>query len=60
VLLGLAGSVYATLSWSRAGFGNLTPSIMVRIVLPNVLALSLGVEIILSSFFLSVLGIRRK
>ncbi|MGE0405783.1 MAG: glycosyltransferase family 2 protein [Candidatus Korobacteraceae bacterium] len=60
IVLGLAGSIYATSFWGESGFGDLAPSQMMRIVLPNVLALALGVEIILSSFFLSVLGIRRK
>jgi glycosyltransferase involved in cell wall biosynthesis len=59
-LAGLGGSVLAVSEWDRAGFGALNPSHMLRLVLPSVFALMLGVEIICSSFFLSILGLRRR
>jgi glycosyltransferase involved in cell wall biosynthesis len=43
--------------WSSAHFGNLNPAKALRIVIPGVVCLTLGVQVILSSFFLSVLGL---
>ena len=60
VLCGLAGSVYALSDWSSRSFGSLDPVRTLRVVAPAILALALGGESILASFFLSVLGLRRK
>jgi len=60
VLCGLAGSVYALSAWSSQSFGPLDPTKTLRLVAPAILALTLGCQIILASFFLSVLGLRRK
>ena len=46
--------------WKSHGFGPLDPDKTLRIVIPGLVALVLGVEIILSSFFLSVLGMARR
>src|SRR2546421_1890975 len=60
LLLGLAGSVFAVSDWRAQHFGQLNPSQMLRLVSPAVGALTLGFEIMLSSFFLSVLGMKRE
>jgi len=60
VTLGLVGSLYAVGHWGMQSFGPLDPTQMLRIVIPTALALILGCQIILSSFFLSVLGIKRR
>ena len=60
VLCGLAGSVYALSDWSSRSFGPLNPVRMLRMVAPAILVLALGSQIIFASFFLSVLGLRRK
>lgn len=54
-LLGLAGSVFALGSWGRLHFGDFDPVKGMRLVIPAVFALTLGGEIVLSSFFLSLL-----
>jgi len=59
IVTGLAGSVYAVHVWSVGHFGSLNASVVLRTVLPSVLALTLGCQILLSSFFLSVLGLAR-
>ena len=46
--------------WSLSHFGPLDYSSMLRRVIPAVLALVLGGQIIFSSFFLSVLGLKRR
>jgi glycosyltransferase involved in cell wall biosynthesis len=57
---GLGASLYALGSWGGHSFGPLDPSHTLRIVIPAVLALTLGCQITLSSFFLSILGMARK
>ena len=49
-----------TLGWSERGFGELNPSEVLRQVIPSILAIALGFQIVLGSFFLSVLGLKRK
>ena len=58
--LGLIGSVYSLSDWGAHLFGPLDPVRTLRIVIPSILSLILGFEIILSSFFLSILGMGRK
>ena len=60
VLLGVAGTLLAVSDWRARQFGELNPSQMLRLVSPAVVALTLGFEVILSSFFLSVLGMKRE
>jgi hypothetical protein len=58
--VGLAASLYAFSDWSGRSFGPLSPTTTLRIVIPAVLCLTLGSQIVLSSFFLSVLDMGRK
>lgn len=60
VLGGVSSSVYAVHMWGTRGFGPLNTSTMLRTVVPSVTALTLGCQIVLFSFFLSVLGLARK
>ena len=59
-LLGLAVSIWAVRYWGLHHFGPLDIQWMMRRVIPAVLSLSLGGQIIFASFFLSVLGLRRR
>jgi glycosyltransferase involved in cell wall biosynthesis len=59
-LVGLGGSVFAFIFWGRTSFGTLLPSSMMRIVIPSLTLLAVGIQIIFASFFLSVLGVKRK
>jgi glycosyltransferase involved in cell wall biosynthesis len=59
-IVGLIGSLYSLTEWGLQWFGPLDPSRTLRIVIPSILSLILGLQIILSSFFLSVLGMARK
>jgi glycosyltransferase involved in cell wall biosynthesis len=58
--LGIAGSVFAVSGWARESFGALDAEHTLRIVMPSVFALTMGVQITFSSFFLSILGLRRR
>ena len=62
VLLFVAGiglSVYALSFWSATSFGPLDPSRTLRLVIPAVTLIALGLQTVLSSFFLSILGLER-
>ncbi len=58
-IVGLACSIYALVFWSEQSFGSLDYSKIMRIVIPASLLLTLGCQVILSSLFLSVLGLHR-
>ncbi|NLU37554.1 MAG: glycosyltransferase family 2 protein [Bacteroidales bacterium] len=57
VLAGFALSGYAIWIWKGTGFGELEPSSVFRIVIPAVFLLIVGVQTILNSFFLGILGL---
>ncbi|HET8568870.1 MAG TPA: glycosyltransferase family 2 protein [Candidatus Limnocylindria bacterium] len=59
--VGGAGAVWAVTTWQAAGFGALDDtSVTLRIVIASSTALALGVQVVLASFFLSILGLRRR
>ena len=60
LILGFTGSICAVNAWHTAMFGPLQPAVTLRTILPSVLALMLGAQTVFSSFFLSVLGLRRR
>jgi len=60
VALGIAGSVLALSTWMHTSFGPITSDNLLRLVMLSVFALILGPQIIFSSFFLSILGLRRR
>ncbi|HET7419901.1 MAG TPA: glycosyltransferase family 2 protein [Candidatus Dormibacteraeota bacterium] len=57
LLAGVAGMVLAVLSWGEKGFGALDPGLTMREVIPAAVLLTLGVQTVFASFFLSILGI---
>jgi len=58
---GIAGSLYALAVWEQTAFGALdASSLAMRIVIVSSSAIALGVQVILSSFFFSILGLRRR
>jgi len=59
-LLGVSSSVLAVLRWRDASFGPLDATRTLREVIPSVLAVVVGVQVLLSSFFLSVLRLKRR
>jgi glycosyltransferase involved in cell wall biosynthesis len=58
-LMGTAASVYAFGVWGQHDFGSLNPAETMPIVIPGVTCLALGIQTIFSSFFLSILGLKR-
>ncbi|HZL36233.1 MAG TPA: glycosyltransferase [Tepidisphaeraceae bacterium] len=60
IVVGLVISLAAVRFWGRKSFGNLDPGTVVRMVVPAVTTLTLGFQILLSSFFLGILQLRRR
>jgi glycosyltransferase involved in cell wall biosynthesis len=60
VALGLATSIYAVGLWGARHYGPLDYSHTMRVVIPAAVFLTVGVQTIFTSFFLSVLGMRRR
>jgi hypothetical protein len=60
LILGAGILAYALFLWHAAGFGNMSPTRMLRLTLPSATAFMLGVEVIFASFFLSLLGLKRR
>jgi glycosyltransferase involved in cell wall biosynthesis len=55
------GTAFLSVSlWFKASLGSLNPSQMLRITLPSVMAIILGFEIAMMSFFLSLLGMPKR
>ena len=60
IVAGTGGTVYAFGAWAGGGFGPLQTEHTLRAVVPAALLITLGVQTVLSSFFLSVLGMKHK
>jgi hypothetical protein len=58
--LGALLLIIAVFIWSRTGFGSLDYPRTMRLVVPGVTLFALGFQTIWSSFFVSLLGMRRK
>ena len=59
-LIGVGTWIFGLKYWSARHFGALDPVKTLRIVIPGLVFLTIGIQIILSSFLLSVLGMRRE
>jgi glycosyltransferase involved in cell wall biosynthesis len=60
ILLGVGMWGFGLSFWRSSGFGPLDPEKSLRIVIPAFVSLTLGIQIVLSSFFMSVLGLARR
>ena len=57
---GLGLLLGAVVYWAKQSFGELSYPDSLRLIIPAVTSLILGVQIIFSSFFMSILGLKRK
>jgi glycosyltransferase involved in cell wall biosynthesis len=61
ILIGAGGSIYGFITWSMFSFGPIPDlTYTLRLVILAVVSLTLGCQVVLSSFFLSVLGLSRR
>ena len=58
-LAGLVGVVFSLTYWQSHSFGHLNYEHALRLIVPSVTALVLSCQLILGSFFLSILGIKQ-
>jgi glycosyltransferase involved in cell wall biosynthesis len=58
-LIGLSGGVAAVVLWSGTSFGRLPYESVMRVVLTSLTALMLSCQVVLGTFFLSILSMRR-
>lgn len=59
-LAGLVGVVASVMHWQVNSFGELDPRHALRMVVPSATALMMSCQLILTSLFVSILGIRRR
>ncbi|HEX5446237.1 MAG TPA: hypothetical protein VFW87_20590 [Pirellulales bacterium] len=57
---GLALLVHAVWQWQQVGLGALEPHVTMRQVIPAVVLMTLGLQTIFASFFLSILNLRKR
>ncbi len=57
---GISGTIYSLSLWNNVHFGQLDYPSILRIVIPSVVAIILGMQTLLSSFFISVLNVNIK
>lgn len=57
---GISGTIHSLTLWNEVHFGRLDYPSILRIVIPSVVAIILGLQTILSSFFISVLNVNKK
>jgi glycosyltransferase involved in cell wall biosynthesis len=58
-LAGLGGLIFGLVYWNHAGFRSLNYEHSLRIMVPSVTALIVSCQIVLGTFFLSILGIKQ-
>jgi hypothetical protein len=58
-LAGLGIAIYALSDWGARSFGPLSPSESLRLVVPAVLCMVVGLQGLLGSFFIGILRLRR-
>jgi hypothetical protein len=59
VVLGLGGALYAIVEWGHASFGALFPSRMMRITIPAVTTLAIGMQMLFGTLLLGFIDIDR-
>jgi len=59
LVIGIYLSIHGLLAWKATSFSDLKPAETLRIIVPAVFTIMLGLQIILFSFFFSILGLKR-
>ena len=58
-LAGLGGLLFSIVNWGGSGFHNLNHEHALRSMIPSATALVISCQLILGTFFLSILGIKQ-
>lgn len=59
-VIGLIATVIAFIIWGNNSFGNLQPESIMKITIPAVTLIAIGLELIFASFFLGILDIKKR
>jgi glycosyltransferase involved in cell wall biosynthesis len=59
-MAGLGGTFYSLYVWEQSDFGQLDYPKILRVVIPSVVSIIIGLQTVLSSFFLGVLSVNKK
>lgn len=59
-LAGIAATIVAFVLWGKTSFGGLTPENMMRITIPAMALIVIGINIAFGSFFIGILNIKHK
>lgn len=60
MILGILSSIGAIIYWSRNLFGPIDPTLSMRWAIPGVVTFAVGIQILFSSFFISIILTQRK
>lgn len=58
VTIGLSGIVYSVIIWGSYNFGDLSTENMMRLLVPSITFLAVGLQIIFASFFKSIIDLK--
>ena len=58
--LGIAASITAFAIWGKNDFGTLNPQKMMRITIPAVVCICIGIQLIFASFFIDILNVKHR
>ncbi|MDZ4838842.1 MAG: glycosyltransferase family 2 protein [Bacteroidota bacterium] len=60
ILAGLVGSISAINHWRSVNFGDLETGFSMRIIVPSILAILVGVQLFFTNFVMGILGLKKK
>ena len=60
LVLGIAATIAAFAIWGQKGFGALNPQQMMRITIPAVVAICIGLQLIFGSLFMEILNVKHR
>ena len=60
LVIGIIATVIALIDWGKNSFGALDPQYIMRLTIPALTAMAVGVQMIFGGFFIGILNIRHK
>lgn len=57
---GIGGAITATAIWAQSGFGNLDPAALMRLTIPSMLLSCVGLQTVVTAFFIGLLDQPRR
>ena len=60
LLIGIVATILALVLWGKTSFGALNPQQIMRLTIPALTAMAVGVQMIFGGFFIGILNIKHK